>query len=178
MEKTAGYRGMLRDRCPKVINYALKWQKAKEKWIEHAYCYFVKILGDEINEKGNVHSPASHVKRHVINILLGLKKGKPVDFDFDKSIDWDNLDDEEKVYWKRISSWVKWFQAQYAYMENAYKLSKQAGKSEFDIKVELINGYLSALLPSEDMEEEVKRAKYKYVDDLVDFLIKCFEERI
>ena len=63
-------------------------------------------------------------------------------------------------------------------MENAYKISRQVGKNEFDIKIELINNYLSDLMPDKDANEEEKQAKYNYVDKLVDFLIKCFEGRI
>ena len=66
----------------------------------------------------------------------------------------------------------------YAYVENAYKISRDAGKDDFTIKVEIINGYLSALLPKEEETDEEKIAKYEYVDNLVDFLIKCFEGRI
>ena len=46
----------------------------------------------------------------------------------------------------------------------------------FSIKVEIINSYLSKLLPAQDMSEEEKQAKYEYVDKLVDYLITCFEE--
>ena len=42
MNNTTGYKGMLRDRCPQVVNYALKWQKAKERWINHTYDKFIK----------------------------------------------------------------------------------------------------------------------------------------
>lgn len=165
MGKTTGYKGMLRDRCPKVVDYALKWQKAKERWIDHAYVNFIKFYCDN-NER-----------KHATRIILGIAKFYR-NFEFDKSIDWDNLTPEEKAYWERVSSWVDWFRKKYAYMENAYQISRNAGKNDFDIKVELINGYLSALLPSKDMTEEEKQAKYKYVDNLVDFLIKCFEGRI
>lgn len=165
MHKTTGYKAMLRDRCPKVVDYALKWQKAKEKWVDHAYVNFIKFYCDN-NER-----------KHATRIILGIAKFYR-NFEFDKSIDWDNLMPEEKKYWARVSSWVKWFRKKYAYMENAYQISRKVGKDEFDIKVELINGYLSTLLPSETMTEEEKQAKYKYVDNLVDFLIKCFEGRI
>lgn len=163
--KTSGYKGMLRDRVPKVVNYALKWQKAKERWIDHAYTNFIKIYVD--NKERN----------HSTRIILGIAKFYR-NFEFDKSIDWDNLTDEDTLYWKRISSWVKWFTKNYAYIENMYEISRQNGKDEMSIKIEIINGYLSALLPSEDMDEETKQAKYKYVDDLVDFLIKCLNNRI
>lgn len=156
---------MLRDRCPKVVNYALKWQKAKERWIDHAYERFIKIYCDKAE------------RNHTTRIILGIAKFYR-DFEFDKSIDWENLTKEEETYWKRVSSWVRWFTKKYAYIENAYLISKQTGKDEFTIKVEIINGYLSTLLPEKDEDEETKQAKYKYVDNLVEFLIKCFENRI
>lgn len=165
MNTSAGYKGMLRDRCPKVVDYALKWQKAKERWIDHAYVNFIKFYVDK-NERN-----------HATRIILGIAKFYR-NFDFDKSIDWDNLSKEEEKYWKRISSWVNWFMQTYAYIENAYKISRDNGKAEFDIKVELITGYLSELLPTNDMTDEEKEAKYRYVDRLVDFLIKCFNNDV
>ena len=59
-----------------------------------------------------------------------------------------------------------------------YEASRIAGKNDFEIKVEIIKGYLSALLPKETDDEELKQAKYKYVDNLVEFLINCFNKRI
>ena len=177
MGKTTGYKGMLRDRLPKVVDYALKWQKAKERWIDHTYNRFIGIFSN--NEE----------RKKATRIVLCLKytkvgQGRKAHikeeqlFEFDKSIDWDNLTDEETVYWKRISSWVDWFRKRYAYAENAYRNSRIVGKSDHDIRVELIVGYLSALLPSQDATEEEKQAKYEYVDKFVDFLIKCFDNRI
>lgn len=166
---------MLRDRCPKIVNHALKWQKAKEKWIDHAYAYFIKIIGEERDIDNNIIRTATENKRAVMTILLGLKKGKPKNFDFERTINWDDLTDEESAYWKRISSWVKWFGAKYAYIKNAYDISKKVGKSDLDIRIEIINGYLGALMPSQNASEEERQAKYDYVDKLVDFLITCFE---
>lgn len=160
-----GYKEMLRDRCPLVVNYALKWQKAKEKWIDHAYNQFVKFYVD------------NKEKKHTTKIILGIAKFYR-NFDFDKSIDWENLTKEEEIYWTRISSWVGWFMKNYAYIENAYEISKKSGESEFDIKVEIISRHLSNLLPEETDEESVKEAKYKYVDDLAEFLLKCFKREI
>lgn len=165
MKKSCGYKGMLRDRIPQVVDYALKWQKAKERWIDHAYANFIKIYIDN-NER-----------YHTTRIILGIAKFYR-NFEFDKSIDWDNLTPEETVYWHRISSWVRWFMEKYAYIENAYKISHHAGKSEFDIKVEIINNYLSGLMPREDASWEEKLAKYQYIDNLVDFLIKCFNGKV
>ena len=175
--KKANYREMLRDRCPKVIDYALKWQKAKEKWIDHAYNYFVKLYGDEIDKDNKIKCSAKDNKRHVINLLLGIKKGKAREFDFSKSIDWDNLTEEEIQYWKRVVSWVDWFRTNYAYIENTYSISKKMGKSELDCKVEIINTYLTWLMPNNTHSDEEKEAKYAYVDKFVNYLIECFNGR-
>lgn len=165
MKKSTGYKEMLRDRCPRTVNYALKWQKSKERWLDHAYTNFIKIYCDK-KERNNA-----------TRIILGISKFYR-NFDFDKSINWDNLTPEDKVYWERISSWVKWFQKQYMFIEKTYITSRETGKDEFDSKVEIINRYLSSLLPPNNMTEKEKEAKYKFVNNLVDFLVDCFEGRI
>ena len=118
--RNSGYKGMLRDRCPEVVNYALKWQKAKERWINHAYVNFIKFYVD------------NKERYHTTRIILGLAKFYR-NFDFNKSIDWENLTEEETKYWKRVSSWVRWFMKNYAYIENLYSISRQAGKDEMEI---------------------------------------------
>lgn len=165
MKKTSGYKGMLRDRIPKTADYALKWQRAKERWIDHTYQNFIKIYCN------------SEERYHTTRIILGIAKHYR-NFEFDKSIDWDNLTPEEIVYWQRVSSWVDWFRTQYTAMNTVYKESLDDGKDEFSIKVELIKSYLSDLLPAPDMTEDEKQAKYEYVNKLVDYLIKCFRKSI
>ena len=71
--KQTGYKGMLRDRCPKVVDYALKWCKAKERWIEHTYNRFIKIYANKDN------------RNNATRIVLGIGK-KHKEFDFDKNI--------------------------------------------------------------------------------------------
>lgn len=173
--KKLGYREMLRDRCPKLVSYALKWQKAKEKWIDHTYEKFVKIVGDEYSFSDRLIRKAPENKKVIMRALLGIVNGKVRHFDFDKTIDWDNLTDEEKVYWKRISSWVKWFSTDYAYIESAYDNSKKVGRDEEEIKIEIINSYLAWLMPKEGDTDEVKQAKYQYIDNFVNYLFRCFE---
>ena len=109
---------------------------------------------------------------------IGMKKGKAKNFNFKDTIDWDNLSDEETIYWETVSTWVKWFCTKYGYIENLYDISKKVGKDEETIKIEIINGYLSALMPSRDAPEEEKQAKYNYIDRFVEFLIRCFEGKI
>lgn len=173
--KKLGYREMLRDRCPKAVDDALKWQKAKDKWVEHTYCHFVRIVGDKYSSENKLLQKAPENKKEIVRAILGIVKGKPKNFVFDKSIDWDNLTDEERVFWKRVSSWVSWFSSEYAYIQNAYNNSRKIGKDEMSIKVEIINGYLNAFMPSKNADEEEKQAKYAYVDRLVNYLIRCLE---
>lgn len=171
--KKLGYREMLRDRCPKVVDYALKWQKAKDKWVEHTYSHFVRFVGNSYSVENKLLQKAPMNKKEIVRALLGIIKGKPKNFIFDKSIDWDDLTDEDTKYWKRVSSWVTWFMTNYAYIENAYNTSKKVGKSDEDIKIEIINNYLAFLMPNASASEEEKQAKYLYVDKLVDYLIRC-----
>ena len=178
MNRKNGYRGMLRDRCPTVVDYALKLAKAKEKWVEHSYCYFIKILGSELDLNNRVLHTAAENKRVVMKILLGLKKGKPINFDFHRTIDWDNLTKDETSFWQDVELWVNWFRTKYAYAQNAYEISRGKGKSEFDLKVELIRNYLSSMLPEETDSDEEKQKQYEYVDSCADFIIKCFNGRI
>ena len=161
--KKLGYKKMLRDRCPKMVNYALKWRKAKEKWIDHVYSNFIGIYRDK-DQRNNA-----------TRIALGIAEQGKYQFEFDKTINWDDLTNEEKEYWERISKWVKWFMKEFQCIERAYSISKQKGKDDFDIQIEIIRDYLSWLLPSPNCTQEEKEAKYQYVDNLAEFLICCIE---
>ena len=174
---------MLRDRCPKVVDLALKFTKSKNAWVEHTYTHFVKIIGDKVNNESKLIQKAPENKKEIVRALLGIVKGKPKNFIFERSIDWDELTDTNdpkdpntKIYWKRVASWVNWFRTQHAYIQNTYDDSKKIGRSDFDIRIEIINTHLSELMPSRDASEEEKQAKYKFIDRLVDFLIKSFEK--
>ena len=167
MKKT-GYREMLRDRCPKVVNYALKWCKTKEAWLNHVYENWIWIYADK------------KIRLEATKNILGIKKdvfGKSqMNFVFVDTILWDNLTDEEKQMWERISNWVSWFQKNYAYIENAYQISKQTGKSIERIKYEIIANYLLFMCPTKDDKKAVKEAKNKKVNEFADFLISCLEQ--
>ena len=176
MKSTSGYKGMLRNRLPTLVNYALKWQKAKERWIDHVYKNFISIYTDK-------------EERKQVTYLICKEE------DFVKTIDWDNLiakqydpknidRNNDSLYWKRESTWdtifvlTNWFVNNYESIKDTYESSRSAEIYEFNIKVTLINSHLRLFLPSNDEKEEKKQEMYKFVDDLVDFLINCFEGRI
>lgn len=164
MTKT-GYKEMLRDRCPKVVDQALKFCKAKTRWVDHAYTNFVKIY------------KTKDERYEATRIVLGISS-KYRNFNFDKSIDWENLSDEDTVYWKRVSSWVDWFRKNMLPIEESYNMYLSKGENEMNIKVHFIHTYLAGLMPNETDNEEEKESKYAFVDYLVNFLIDCLNNRI
>ena len=158
---------MLRDRLPKMVNLALKWCKCKEKWLDHVYKNWIWMYSSK------------DMRNSVTRDILGLdKRGKATKFDFEGTILWDNLTEEETNYWKGISSWVSWFRKQYQYVENTYTVSLQAGHSISDIKLEIMQDYLSDMCPTVEDSTEVQEQKNKYINSFVDFLIDSFENRI
>jgi hypothetical protein len=156
-----GYKEMLRDRCPKVVSLALKYCKAKETWLNHVYKNWIWIYK---SKKERLDA----TKR-----LLG-SKSKP--FCFADTIDWENLNKEEKSYWETIQTWVSWFQNKYAYMQNAYSISKSKGYKVEDIKYELMLNFMLELCPSSQDDTKTKKMKNKKVNELADFLIESFEQ--
>ena len=96
-KQSTGYKAMLRDRVPLLVNLALKWCKAKECWINHVYDNFVNIYVDK------------EQRYEATRIVLGIS-GKYRNFEFNKTIAWDNLTDEEIKSWKTVENWVEWFQ--------------------------------------------------------------------
>lgn len=171
MKKSTGYKEMLRDRCPKVVDFALKWCQAKERWLDLVYNTYIKEGWEEYSKNDKLLRTRNQTKLAVTRMLLGMKKGKPKLFVFDTTIAWKDLTEEEDTYWRWVSGWVRWFMEKFAYIENTYKISRSVGKSEFDCKVEIIQKFLQSELPDNVDDKE----SLDYVDRLVDYLVKCVE---
>ena len=162
-----GYREMLRDRVPKVVNYALKMHKCKEKWLTHVYKNWIWIYSDK------------DMRDNATRELLGLdERGKPTHFKFEDTILWDNLSIQETKYWKSISRWVSWFTQKYQYIENDYTISKKTGKDIREIKYDIMIRYLDFMCPTEEDTDEERKEKNELINKFVDYLIDCFENRI
>lgn len=162
MKQNTGYRQMLRDRCPKVVSFALKWCKAKEKWLDYCYKNWIWIY-------------SSKKERYAAAKLLIGEKYK---FDFHSTIDWLSLTPEELYDWKHVEEWVRFFQTKYDFIQNTYLISSSIGKSVEYCKYEIMKKYLIDLCPRTTDSEEIKADKTKYVNQLTDFLIDCIEGRI
>lgn len=165
MKKNTGYREMLRDRCPKLVSYALKWCKAKEKWLDHVYNNWIWIYSSNEERYGAAKA------------ILGID-GKKMQFNFVDTILWDNMSSEEKDYWTKVCGWVSWFQQKYAYIKNTYDILNSTGKDISTIKLRIIHDYLMLMCPTTQDSDEVKEEKNRYINSLVDYLIDCFENRI
>ena len=57
-----GYKAMLRDRVPLVVNLALLWNNSKTAWVDHVYKNFISIYASKL-ERDNA-----------TRIVLGIKK--------------------------------------------------------------------------------------------------------
>ena len=145
-----GYREMLRDRVPKVVDLALKWCKAKERWLDHVYYSFIWIYSD--NDE----------RYRATRTILGLKKGKlrPSEFDFHRTIDWENLDAQDELYWTAVESWVEWFRTNMLYIQNTYNILSGQGKCKASIIEDIRVNFLLDVAPR--MQDKLATFLYDY----------------
>jgi hypothetical protein len=164
MKNQTGYRQMLRDRLPKLVDFALKWCKAKESWLDHVYHNFIWLYSDNNERLAQTR------------LLLGYKENKqPREFVFADTIDWDNLNQEEEKRWKTVASWVSWFQCTVPLIEDEYKISKTKGAELIDLKRTIMLNWLSDYFPTKEDNAKEREQKNAYVNKLADYLIDCFE---
>lgn len=147
----SSYREMLRNRVPKVVDYALKWCKAKERWIDHVYENFIGIYVHKDDRKASART------------CLGIRKGKPKQFVFHDSIMWDQfgMDNQEKEYWLWVETWVEWFRKTYGLIENSYEISHKTGKYD-----------------KESFKNELRRTYLRGTSDkFVNYILGCLENK-
>lgn len=166
---------MLRDRIPNFVNFALKWCKAKEAWLTHVY-------------KNHIWLFVSNEERlAATRQVLGYHKDRPREFKFEDTIAWESLIDDNRVkdedltpeykqYWDKITPWVSWFTTTVPDIWDTYKLCKNKGTDITDIKRTIMLNYLYSYCPTKEDNEETRKKKNKYINDLTDFLIDCFEQ--
>lgn len=151
-----GYKAMIRDRCPYVIDLALKWCtefgrlvnqeiedpkerfpfKVKTRWIDRVYQENVAIYTTKDEKEASLHK------------ALGLHRGRQ-NFNFADSINLESINkvwsQPEKKFWIWVNSWVNWFIENYKYVENAYNISGGYGerwKTVVRNKASFLDGYL------------------------------------
>lgn len=87
---------MLRNNLPHELDLALKWCKAKTRFINYVYEEFIHIFAD--------HRQRCTVTKFIIRELNKREN-------FDKCINWDWISNEDMEYWIYIKDWYMWFKS-------------------------------------------------------------------
>lgn len=151
-----GYKAMIRDRCPHVVDLALKWctefgrlvnqqiddpkkrfaYKVKSRWIERVYRENIAIYTTKDEKDSSVRK------------ALGIHRGKQT-FNFAYSINLESINKtwnaQERKFWIWVNSWVNWFIDNYKYVENIYINSggkNDAWKQYVENKTKYLEDYL------------------------------------
>ena len=160
---------MLRDRLPKFVSFALKFCKVKERWLDHVYNYSIRL-------------GATKKERLIITRkILGYEdpenmKNKRREFKFEDTLQLGMCDsEEEKIFWEKMTKFVSWFQKTVPYIENEYLISKSRGVALIDIKRDIMFKWLKGYFPLKEDDANKQKLKKKFVNELADYLIDCFE---
>lgn len=138
-----GYKAMIRDRVPHTVDFCLKWLRIKTKWVDHVYTHHVWYIKD--NQQRNYQTRA----------LMGLTKATR-GFNFDDTIDWANIDQEETRYWRLVATWVHWFERNMLSLVEMYEtLRFQRGEDHEYIKNYLMKAKFDEL-PSNQQDKLYK----------------------
>lgn len=123
--KRTDYRQMIKDRIPHTVNLALIWCKAKTNYVEHVYSQSIRFLRkDKLALRKQMYE------------LFG-KPGYYNQYEFDKTIMWDNLNEADTQYWEEVSKWVKFFETNSIPIQTIHKELTILKYSEQDIKERL-----------------------------------------
>lgn len=159
MEKTTSYKCMLRDRMPKMLDLALRWCKAKGRWIDYVYDKQIKKYPMEKRSMAvkSILGIKQHYKRQQIYDQIRYGELKPITMEqvesipkselymkFRDTIDWSALlveDPDMYQYWKDVACWVDWFSTSYIPIQDTYDHSQSWSMSNDDIVPILMSKY-------------------------------------
>lgn len=151
-----GYKQMLRDRMPFVIDLALRWCNAKGRWIDHVYANTIKkypqdkrgvivkmVLGlKQQYTRMEIHDYFKYVKMMPVTKEMAYSIPKDDLFiRFEDTINWDACDDEMRTYWKTIVDWVKWFRTCHIPIKSMYENSLSFGNDEETTKLLIMSKF-------------------------------------
>lgn len=129
-----GYRGMIWDRTPRVVQLALSWLKVKTVYVERVYKENVTPFKD------------NDVKNHNLRLALNIKNGKSINYELAHAINMGmNMKSPgEKEYWAWVEGWVKYFQKTYMiWKENYYFYETHYSEDEW--LIDFINSHEEVL---------------------------------
>ena len=149
-----GYKPMLRDRMPKMLDLALRWCKAKNRWIDYVYNNIVSkyplekrssivktILGIKQYYKRQEiydHIRYNEFKSVTMKQINSIPKSE-LYMKFKDTINWNKLlleDLDMYKYWEDVAEWVDWFSTSYIAIESTYNYwtSKRWNVSDNEVK--------------------------------------------
>lgn len=169
-----GYKQMLRDRMPLMLDLALRWCKAKNRWIDYVYDNMIKKY--PLNKRSVVVKQILGIKqrwkRQEIYDQIKYNELKPVTMDqvnaipkselcmkFKDTIDWEKLsleDSDMYNYWLAVAAWVDWFSTSHLIINDTYDYWRTWKLSDEEIK-------------------QIIMSKYEIDSKLADYLIKSFK---
>ena len=170
-----GYKAMIRDRMPEMLDLALRWCKAKQRWIDYVYENVVKrepqekrsvvvktVLGiKQRYKRQNIYDQIRYVEmKPVTKEQVNKIPKSELYMKFSETINWQKLLIEDRDmydYWKVVSDWVDWFSKSHIPIESTYKHCVQWGMKE------------SEIIP-------ILMSKYNIERKLTEFLIKSFNQ--
>ncbi len=142
----SGYRQMLCDRMPQTLDIALRWCKAKNKWVDYVYDNTIKKYPQKERSRA-VKQVLGQIDYYNIDEIviyfrmIGRKQSKEIPKEklklpFKYTINWEEMasrDINELQMWQSVCTWVVWFKYWYSYIENAVKISMMNGKTYSEI---------------------------------------------
>lgn len=158
----AGYKNALRDRMPEYMDIALRWCKAKNRYIDYIYERYIKkenpkrkldtikimyglkpamSIGDlymMFKETGKYRPLTINDIKHAPSDLFRITFAET--FKGDSEI---NQDEDLRNYWNAVNSWVVWFKQNWIYIKSLYRNLNLLGESEENIKEDIRNKFLS-----------------------------------
>lgn len=153
------YKAMLRDRMPQMLDLALRWCKAKDRWINYVYDNTVKKYSQNKRSIAvkTVLGVKQKYKRQEIYDQLRYVEFKPVTKEqvdkipkselymkFSETINWQKLSKEDPdmyTYWKNVADWVEWFSTMHIRIKDTYEHSQQWKLDGDDIIPVLMSKY-------------------------------------
>lgn len=154
-----GYKEMLRDRMPEILNLALCWCKAKQRWIDYVYENIVKKYPKEKRSivVKTILGIKQQYKRQEVYDQIKYSELKPVTKEqvnqipkselymkFADTINWQKLlieDPDMYQYWKTVADWVDWFSKSYIPIKDTYDHSQSWRMNSDEIYPILMSKY-------------------------------------
>lgn len=169
-----GYKQVIRDRMPQMLDLALTYCRAKSRWINYVYEHIIKKYPKEkridavkialgIKQKWKRQEIYDHMRYVQFDTSITMKQVDKIPkselfMSFEDTIDFDDLyknDVEMYLYWKTVAEWVEWFSKSYFSVKDTWQHMTKWNMSEHEKKVILMD-------------------KYEIDNRLVTYLIKTF----